>query len=181
MASFSFRPRQQLTSCSSLFHSHLFWDPPSSLPPSPVKVIRPKKKTAYASTRFTLAAHFHSHHLDLTTSWIWPWNGAGTLLKNSVTGTSHEVPKNLMHITSTYVPAQLVRPICMTKKLSQEVWQHFLVTPGLGFMEITKSALCMVVATETNFQKLPFYYENGRHFSVILFFYSWKFLIWVKT
>ena len=74
---------------------------------------------------------------------------------------------------------QLVRPICMTKKLSQEVWQHFLVTPDLGFMEITKTVLCEVVATLTDFEKLQFYYENGRLFPVFQYFHSWNFFIWV--
>ena len=75
--------------------------------------------------------------------------------------------------------AQLVRPICMTKNVSQEVWQHFLVTPGLAFMEITKSAHSEAVATLTDFEKLHFYYENGRLFPVFQYFHSWNFLIWM--
>ena len=71
-----------------------------------------------------------------------------------------------------YTVTQMVRPICMTKKLHQEVWQHFEVTPGLDFMEITKSALCEAYATVTDFEKLPFYYENWRLFPVIQYFRS---------
>ena len=63
----------------------------------------------------------------------------------------------------------------MTKNLSQEVSLHFLVTPGLAFMEITKSALCEVVATLTDFEKLHFYYENGRLFPVFQYFHSQMF------
>ena len=55
----------------------------------------------------------------------------------------------------------------MTKKFYQEVRQHFLVTPGRAFMEITKSAHSEVVATLTDFEKLQFYNENGRLFPVI--------------
>ena len=50
------------------------------------------------------------------------------------------------------------------KNYPKRFWQHFMVTPGLDFMEITKSALCMAVATVTDFHKLSFYYEKGRLF-----------------
>ena len=39
-------------------------------------------------------------------------------------------------------------------------------------MEITKSALCEAYASVTDFEKLPFYYENGRLFPVIQYFHS---------
>ena len=42
-------------------------------------------------------------------------------------------------------------------------------------MEITKSALCEVVATLTDFEKLQFYYENGRLFQVFKYFHSQMF------
>ena len=78
----------------------------------------------------------------------------------------------ILWIVTCWPYAQLVRPICMTKNLYQEVWQHFLVTPGLGFMEITKSAHSEVYATLTDIKKLLFYYENGRLFPVFQYFHS---------